>query len=127
MGGKEFTEEVSRAAGYGAVAASGLKVIDTACQTVAEGLAISASCARNVVPIGGAAFGVCNAGYNIYTACHENDPKNEKKKEAVASSVEAVCGVAATVAVTALECSGPVGWTILVTGVLLGWATRSFA
>ena len=77
------------------------------------------------MPVVGAAISVIAAASNIVDAW-DDDAKPEATKEAWASSCEAATFVASTVAVTALECSGPVGWAILGAGMVAGFCIRTF-
>lgn len=125
----EAATRVAKGAGSGLAAGAGTKLVDAGCQAAAKtlaskGLPVMAKGCSNAVPVLGAAIGVCTAASNIVDACAV-DAKPEEKKEAAASSVEAAAGVASTVAVVALECSGPVGWGILGAGLLAGWVIRN--
>lgn len=119
---------VAKGAGSGLAAGAGTKLVDAGCKAIAKnlaskGLPVMAKGCSNAVPVLGAAVGVLAAAKNIKAACAV-DAKPEEKKEAAASSIEAGAGVASTVAVMALECSGPVGWGILGMGLLVGFLIR---
>ena len=126
---EEAGQEIGKASKAGAVVGGLGKGADVACRAVANGLAKAGAPAavtgslRNTVPVLGAAVGVASAGKAIWDAC-QNHAGEEEKKEAVASSLEAAGGVAATVAVVALEASGPVGWAILGGTMLIGFGIR---
>ena len=125
---KEAGQQVGKAAAGGAVVGGVGKGVDVAFQAGAKGLAkagapAAAGCMRNAVPVLGAAVGVACAGKAIWNACKE-DAGEEEQKEADASTVEALGGVASTVAIVALECSGPVGWAILGGSMLIGFGIR---
>lgn len=100
-----------------------------ACSYLAsKGFVIMATCCRNALPLVGSAFALCKAASSIRAAC-ANDANSEATKEAWASSIEATAVVACTVAVLALECSGPVGWAIIAilgAGVVAGFCIRTF-
>jgi len=124
----EASKRAAKGVGSGFVAGSGAKLVDATCQAAAKklaskGLPMMAKGCSNAVPVAGAAIGVIAAAKNIVAACAD-DAKPEAKKEAAASSVEAAAGVASTVAVIALECSGPVGWAILGVGLVAGFCIR---
>ena len=126
----EAATRVGKGAATGFVAGSGAKILDAACQAAAKELASQAlpkmaTCCSNAVPVAGAAIGVFAAASNIVDA-FADDAKPGATKEAWASSCEAATGVASTVAVVALECSGPVGWGILAVGLIAGFCIRTF-
>jgi len=127
ISGKEVVHHIAKEARTGAGIGLAASVVDTACQAGGRALAskaasavctVASKCVSKAVPIAGAVVGVAVAAHNL---------RNGEPKEAVASCLEAGAGVAATVAVVALECSGPVGWAILGAGTLLGWGVRVFA
>ena len=88
-----------------------------------KGFPMMATCCRNALPLVGCAVALLTAAWNIRYAC-KDDAQPWGSREAWASSFEAIAAVAATVAVLALECSGPVGRGIFIAGLVGGFCIR---